>query len=302
MVDYNTMQRKRNMVVGGIVIVAFCAFIYMVAIFGDLPVKVGEMRSFQVLANFPTAPGVQRSTPIKYCGYQIGRVTNVSPPFLFTDTETGLQYHQVKVSLAVEKRYIDIPSNIDVLLMKRSMGSSYIEFEFDPEKPRVNPDYPDKMFLIDGMVLQGQSGIGGEFLPKAVQEKIELLVDSVSKLAENMNRIIGDEDNRENLKQALANLSLVTEEATATLRSIRSFSDAGKDTIEDTGERLGETLVELRMLLAKINSGDGSAAKLVNDGRLYENLLDSSQELQMALEQLKKFAAESREKGVKIKW
>ena len=51
-----------------------------------------------------------------------------------------------------------------------------------------------------------------------------------------------------------------------------------------------------------INEGEGSAAKVINDGRLYENLLDSSKELQMALEQLKILAADAREKGIKLKF
>ena len=50
------------------------------------------------------------------------------------------------------------------------------------------------------------------------------------------------------------------------------------------------------------SEGGGSAGKLLNDGRLYENLLDSSQELSLALEQLKELAAQAREKGIKIKW
>lgn len=290
------------MVVGAIVIIAFCGFLFMVAIFGDLPVAMTKFRSFSVLVNFPTAPGVQKSTSVKYCGYQIGKVLSVSPPFLYTDKDTGKQFHQIKVTLGIEKKYVDIPSSIDVLLMKRSMGSSYIEFQLDPDKPRINPDYPDQLYLADEMILQGRSGVGSEFFPKEVQDKLELLIDSVKDLAENINRIVGDKDNQGNLKKVLANLNIATEEAAETLKSIRSFSDSSKIVVQDTGEQLNRSLVELRILLAKINSGQGSAAKLVNDGRLYENLLESSRELQMALEQLKKFAAESREKGIKIKW
>jgi len=53
--------------------------------------------------------------------------------------------------------------------------------------------------------------------------------------------------------------------------------------------------------LARAREGDGTAARVLNDGRLYENLLDSSRELEMALEQLKILAAEAREKGIRLK-
>ena len=100
----------------------------------------------------------------------------------------------------------------------------------------------------------------------------------------------------------LANVTAATKQATMTLKSIQDFSDNGSDAIVTSAEQLNNILVEFNKVLVKLNEGDGSAAKLLNDGRLYENLLDSSQELQMALDQLKKLAAEAREKGIKIKW
>lgn len=131
MADYNTLQRKRNMIVGGFVVVALCAFLYMVYKFQELPIMVGQLRSFQIMVNFPNAPGAQPNTPVQYCGYQIGRVTNVSPPFLYEDNQ-GRMYHHIKVTISIEKEYVDIPSNVDILLMKRGLGSSYIEFQLDP--------------------------------------------------------------------------------------------------------------------------------------------------------------------------
>ena len=45
MVDYNARQRRRNMIVGGFVLVAFCCFVWLVFIFGELPVAVSRFRS-----------------------------------------------------------------------------------------------------------------------------------------------------------------------------------------------------------------------------------------------------------------
>ena len=273
-------------------IVAFCAFLWMIFIFGELPIAVTKFRAFTVMVNFPNAPGVQKSTPVQYCGYQVGRVLNVSPPFLFTD-EDGRRYHQVKVTLAVESQFDNIPSNIEVMLMKRGLGSSYIEFQFDPDK-RIEG------VLMDGMVIQGSTGVSSEFFPKEIQEKLENLVDAIAQLAGNVNDIVGDTENKANIRKTLVNLTAATEQATETLKSIRKFSDSSAVSVEDAAESLSGVLDEFKKTLVKINEGDGTASKLINDGRLYENLLDSSQELQMALEQLKILAAEAREKGIKI--
>lgn len=320
MADYNTLQRRRNMIVGGFVLIAFCAFVWLVFIFGELPVAVSRFRSFRVLVNFPNAPGVQMNTPVRYCGYQVGRVIDISPPFLFKEPDTDRRYHQVKVTVAIERKYTNIPSNVDVMLMKRGLGSAYIEFEFDPDREITG-------FLADNAVMQGGMGTSSEFLPKAVQDKIEQLVDAVTALAGSANSIIGDSENQQNIKDTLANVKLATEQATKALESFKDMSETGKARIDQTADKADKTLdsvkalsdtsavrvdevagelfgaiAQIRRILAKIDKGDGSAAKLLNDGRLYENLLDSSQELSLALEQLKELAAEAREKGIKIKW
>ncbi len=320
MADYNTLQRRRNMIVGGFVLIAFCAFVWLVFIFGELPIAVSKFRSFRVLVNFPNAPGVQMNTPVRYCGYQIGRVVGISPPFLFKEPDTGRRYHQVKVTLAIDRDFKDIPSNVDVLLMKRGLGSSYIEFEFDPDREITG-------FLGDHAVMQGGLGTTSEFLPKAVQEKIEELVNAVTTLADSANMIIGDSENRQNIKEMLVNVKLATEQATKALKSFEAMSETGRTRIDQTADKadktldsikalsdtstvrvdevageLSGTIARIRRILAKVDEGDGTAAKLLNDGRLYENLLDSSQELSLALEQLKELAAQAREKGIKIKW
>ncbi len=318
MVDYNTRQKRRNMIVGGFVLIAFACFVWLVFIFGELPVAVSRFRSFTVLVQFPSAPGVQENTPVKYLGYQVGRVIAVSPPFLHTEPETGRRYHQILVTMAIDRKFTTIPVNVDVLLMRRGLGSAYIELEFDPDRPIEG-------WLRDEVVVQGKMGTTSEFFPKEVQTKIEDLVEAVATLAGSANAIVGDADNRENIKLAIAHVKTATEEATETLRtfkalgqtgsarldetagranetldSFKRFADTGMARLDDVAEQLTATIAGIRLITAKINEGEGSAGKFINDGRLYENLLDSSQELGLALEQLKQLVAETRERGVRI--
>ena len=293
MADYNTRQRKCNLVVGGFVIIAFCAFLFMIYLFGELPTAVSRIRSYSIVANFKSAPGVQQNTPVRYCGYQVGRVVRVHPPNRVR-SEEGESYHQVKVELAIEREYVDIPSNVEVLIMKRGLGSSYIELQVDPEKNITD-------VLEDGDEMQGSTGVSSEFVPKEVQEKIEQLVNSIDILAANANDIIGDTDNKTNIKQTLSNVSDMTAQATKTLKSIKDFSDSGLTQMEEASEKLNSVLIDMKQVIAKMTEGEGSVSRMLNDGELYENLLDSSRELQMTLEQLKIFAMEANEKGIKIK-
>ena len=245
MTDYATLQRRRNMIVGGFVLVALCAFFWMLMMFGDLPIAVSKIRSFEVLINFPSAPGIQRDTPVQYCGYQIGRVLNVSPPILITDPNGMPVRHQVKVTCLIEQRYEDIPWNVNIKLMRRGLGSSYIEFIWDPGIPLV-AKYPGNLrsvYLMDQMVLSGTTGMASEFFPPEVQQKLENLVDSISALALNANEVIGDEANKTNIKKTLTYITESAAQLQETLISIEDFSDTGGEQIVRISDKLDQSLI-----------------------------------------------------------
>ena len=299
MSDYETTQRRRNITVGLFVIIALCSIVWLIFKFGDLPVTVSKIRSFNVFVKFPTASGVQTDTPVRFCGYQIGRVTKVKPPEPLKDDRTGLVYHQTVVVLSIDKDYINIPSNVDVKMMTRGLGSSYIELKVDPSEPleAKDPNRPETVYLVDGMILQGSTGVTSEFFPEESQKKLDELAEGVLTLVNNTNEIIGDKTNKENLKTALANLSESAERAKRAIDEFEKFMVASTE----TSEELSKTISELRLVLEKINNGEGSVAKLINDGRLYENLLENTEQLGVLMKSVKDLIEEYRAKGVKVK-
>ena len=299
MKDYETIQRRRNIIVGIFVFVAIIALGWLIFKFEGLPTIVSRLRSFEVFVQFPTAPGVDENTPVRFCGRQIGRVTDIKPPKLRKDLNTGLIYHQTKVTLSIDKKYVDIPSNVEVKLMTRGLGSSYIELIADPTLPLTlrEPNRPETKFLMDKMLLQGSTGITSEFFPEESQKKLDALIDGLRALVNNANDILGDKANKENLKRTLTNLTKATKQATESLKEFQEFSAAGAE----MSDELGRTLSELREILEKVNAGQGTAAKLINDGRLYENLLENTQQLEILIQDLKDFIAEYRKGGIKVK-
>lgn len=328
MADYQTKQRRRNTIVGIFVVVAFVAFIWMLVKFRDLPLVVSKFKCFEILVYFPEAPGIQKDTPVKYCGYQIGRVMKVAPPRR-VEEGLGMRSHQVGVTIAIERRYSDIPLDAEIMILKRGLGSSYIELLLNPSRPEKPETY-----LEDKMVLVGTVGMASEFFPPEMQKKLEGLVDSIAALTDNANEIIGNDENQANLQETLKHVAVASAEAKATIASFRRLSDAGTQQVEKLGAQADETMAsikkfsdtgtektvlladsiasvtdemeatlsQVRQLIAKIDEGDGTMGKLVNDPRLYENLLESSQELEAALKQIKQWAADIRDKGIRIKW
>ncbi len=305
MSDYDYLQNKRNMIVGAFVIVGVLVFAYMVFLFGELPVAVTELTSFSVTARFAFAPGVQETTPVRYCGYQIGKVTQVDPPAMFVN-EKGQSNAQVTVKISIDRKY-KIPSNVKARLGKRGMGSSYVDL-IPQQMDEQELEKLEPKFLANGMTLEVIQTTGdSDLIPSEMQDRINTFFAKAATLMDNLNTITGDANNQKNLKNTLANLSKATEDSISTLQSIKEFSQMGKeklvsvsDSVTQTSEELGETLIELRRTINKINSGQGTVGKLINDDRLYENLVDSSEELKVAIEKMKKTFQKTSEKGIKV--
>ena len=309
MSDYETMQRRRSMAVGVFVIVAVIAFFWMILKFGDLPVFVSEIRSYEIKIQFPTAPGVQKDTPVRFCGYQIGTVTDVKPPNILQDKNTKQWYHQTLVIVSIDNRFKDIPDIVEAKLMTRGLGSSYIELSIPPV------DVREGKFLVEGSLLQGSSGVTSEFFPAETQKKLDELIMGISAFVKNSNDVIGDAENKANLKAALANLADASQEAGDAIRQLKEAAATGKTMLQNadtrtaqlttslvtTSDKLSEVMTNLDSLLTKINDGEGTAGKLVNDGRLYEQLLEDSKQLHLVLQDMKTFVTESKEKGISIK-
>ncbi len=330
MSDYESSQRRRDVIVGIFVVLGLTALGWMIFKFGDLPTAVSRMRSFQVYVQFPTAPGVQKDTPVRFCGYQIGRVTSVMAPRVLEDLNTGRMYHQTKAILSIDKDYPDIPSNVQVKLMTRGLGSSYIELKLDPQHvpaPPRDPNRPETRFLVNGMTLQGSTGLTSEFFPEESQEKLNNLVDGLKTFISNANDIIGDPNTKTNVKATIAHMSEATANIAAamdrakglmisaekTLEDFRNLATTGTTTLQNADAKaerlvvavasasgeLSKAIAQMRIAMEKVNQGDGTAGRLINDGRLYEKLLESTEQLNVLLKDFKNLVDTVSEKGLR---
>ena len=102
------------------------------------------------------------------------------------------------------------------------------------------------------------------------------LVKSFQGSANSLNQILTD--NKNDLDKSISNLGVITD----------NFNKLS-DTLANAG--LGETIKKLQFtmgnindMMAKIEGGEGSLGKLVNDKALYNNLADASRELDLLLQ------------------
>jgi len=86
----------------------------------------------------------------------------------------------------------------------------------------------------------------------------------------------------------------------ATTRASDRFEELTGKLIADA-DRLGEVLTSLQQSVHRIEAGEGTAGKLVNDSRLYEDLLAATRRLGETLDTFQDLLEQWKAKGVAIK-
>ena len=114
---------------------------------------------------------------------------------------------------------------------------------------------------------------------KMALEGLSQSVNNVEKLTENMNRVVLQ--NEMNFKGIMANLN-------DTSKNLSSLSDSlNQIPLGATLRNFEKTSEDLKTIIARLETGTGTAGKLLNDEALYNKLLGSSEALEALLTDLK---------------
>ena len=145
-----------------------------------------------------------------------------------------------------------------------------------------------------------------------LQEKIESMLTSVDSLFSGVSNVLNYET-QNNLKNTLENLSqsvnninksseslieVIDENRSALNMSFKNVANASKNINEltdslskinftNTFNKLSESLNNINIILSKVENGEGTLGKFINSEELYQNLSQSSKELEELLSDLK---------------
>ncbi len=140
--------------------------------------------------------------------------------------------------------------------------------------------------------------------------------------------VLGDAENQTNLKTSFANLAEATAKASDAMKALQEFAveakkaateanqvvkgvakltdDAGrhieelmKKLIEDA-EKVSKLMDTINKVALKLESGEGSAGLLLNDPKLYNNLVQATEQMSVLMKDFSKLLKEWKEKGVKF--
>lgn len=292
------MKISNEVKVGIAVVITLAGFIWGLNYLKGTDLFATTNKYFVVYSN---VNGIVKSNPVIMNGYKIGQVDKIE----YTKDKSG----KLVVTLKIDDNIFVPKSSNAVIVSSDLLGSKAIELEFGNDgRPAKNGDT---------LVGDVESGLTEQIKP--LKNKAEGLVTSLDSLSFALSQLLND-NSRNSLNKTFANLEKISSgldqlinadnsrlrsfianadgvagnlnknsnNINSILSNVNSLSDSlSRLQLNATIERLNKTVTELSDVLAKIESGQGSLGKLVNNDSLYVNLNNASANLDKLLIDLK---------------
>ncbi|MEL1253496.1 MlaD family protein [Flavobacterium sp. DGU38] len=224
--------------------------------------------------------------------------------------------NKITINEVTGKLLVELQLKTDFPISKTSKASLYSPSLIGGKQIKIVPNLADKDPAEDGQTLLSTvelgltESLGGKIEP--IQQKLEKMLVNIDVLVTGLNNTL-DQKTQENLKKTIAELSQTMEQFHKASGSLNSILDTNKgqingivtnlnkmsgnfnkisDTLNkaDLGKtvrNLNQTLAKVDGLMANLNSGKGTAGKLLNDDALYNNLAKTSKELELLLQDVR---------------
>lgn len=289
----------------------------------------GEMIKIRFVSD--RADGVSDGSGVYYRGVNVGRVVKVTRDPNLTD---------IWIDAEVETQP-PLPGGVTAVIKQSSLlgSGSRIELLIPPDLSNGNLQagaeiraefvglqfFPEEIKNLSLEVAAAakqfrEANVVGN-LNARLNEVGDVLIET-RKTLENANKIVADDKVRadimtaiENIKTSSENVRSVTERAD----KIAAKMESAVDNIDQTSktanteltdiakltktrlEELASIVQQANEITAKINKGDGTAAKLVNDPKLYEGLVDTTRDLNATVKDLQRLVQQWEQEGVTLK-
>lgn len=292
-------MKKKNFILGFVFVLGFALLYWGINFLKGMDI-FSTNKSYYI--EYSNINGLLAASPVTLNGFKIGQVTDIQ---IKKNDPSKLI---VKIIIA-EK--IEIPDNsIAKIVNSDLLGTKAIELTFGNSTKMASSG----SFIVGELETDFMSDISNQILP--LKDKVESIITTVDTLVVAINKIFSEE-NQKNIEKSFESLKLTLEsiesqrhKISSSISNIESITANIKDNnaklnniinnfsefsdtlmlsnIKNTIANADKTVLELKEITEKINKGEGTTGKLVNDDSLYYKLSATSKELELLLEDIRK--------------
>lgn len=257
-------------------------------ILGYMSFRVGEYgfglkKGYLVSAVFDNVAGLEKDASVQIAGVEVGRVEDIRledgkalvtmriiPDVKLARDVTAL----IKTHGILGEKYVEIvPGSEWETYLEEGERIISVERQADIDRllAQIGAIADDVKVVTTSLsnVLGGEEG----------EESLKSIVRNMRDMAESMNRIVEQNDEKfSTMLTSLRNASVQMEKTFSSLNEITAGINKGEGTIgrlvkdESTIDKLNKTLASLQQITDKINEGRGTFGKLIHDEETADNL------------------------------
>ena len=137
-----------------------------------------------------------------------------------------------------------------------------------------------------------------------------------------LSQVFGDVENQTNIKASLKNLAAAAAKANEAMDAMKEFASETRKSFKETSasvdkvvkradqltikliddaEKISKLLATVNRIALKIENGDGTAGKMLNDPKLYNNLQEAASQMQILFKEFSALVKTWKENGLKVK-
>lgn len=259
-------------------------------------IQIGKKaRTRSVEVQFKDVAGLDDKSRVRIAGVPVGKVDGIR---LMPDG-TAMVHLALDPDVELREGAFGQVSSLGLL------GDKYV---------LLSPGDPARPKLGDGATIQGTSPIGFDELTRLAadigkdvkqltgalaasiggkegEDKINRIVDNIGKLSESLRALV--EANRGNVDATMANLKEFSSDIRETLARVDKILDENRggvktavSNVDEVTDKLKTTADNLNSITQKIDSGNGTIGKLLNDETTHKNLNEALQSVKSGVEAL----------------
>jgi phospholipid/cholesterol/gamma-HCH transport system substrate-binding protein len=328
---------RKNVAVGITMIAALVILGIMILLFGEAPIRLFRPAQTRIHFLAESAEGITNGSPILYLGVNVGQVRSLElRPDQAGVTINGTIDHNRPIPANVEGviRSSLIGGNASLSLVPiggvpqgRLADDANVRAYVGGSNllPREFADLAKQLTELSRHLQTSVDDWNNSKLVNKLAVTVDTTEKTVAKIgetSEELRKLLADGQMRGDLKDTLANFKAVSEDSKTIAKNLQKLSTdlqktnaTAENTIAKAGTHVDElskqmsgrldqvagVLDRFQSMANKIDKGEGTAGKFINDPKLYEALLDTSQELNLTVKDLRRLVEQWEQEGVSLK-